>query len=201
MKLLEDIKAGIISRDLDLICRAYNKITGENIKVPPEEKKFDIDTANKRELYKYINSYNENMKPIKSYTLEDLRGIALIYKTCEEKEEIETVEEPVETIKSFHTEDSNNHEENNGVFITNHNNLLPIDKKIINQPINDDKLEARISTTKEFKKSQPRDAFTNVQAACELCSSQVMVHPKRVNNGVSGPSCVCDQCMKKGRKV
>jgi hypothetical protein len=94
MTPLTKIENGILGGDWTLVCEGFNKITGKNLTPPvvvvPEEV-FDPNKASKKELYEFIkNKYNSSIVAMKSFSIDELREMIVIF-GAEENEEIEVV--------------------------------------------------------------------------------------------------------------
>lgn len=194
MKVLKGIKDGILKGDWEKVCSAYNRITGESLK--PPTKVFDPQTAKKQELYDWLKK-KRSLDPIKSYSLVELREIAVLFGMDDSSPETSlTTEVRQEILPTSEIID-----DSNSVFVTDAAKLLPIDKRIIDSSLNDPSRSEFIEsgTHKSFKKEPSRSQFEYANIQCSVCGEQAKVHPKRIIKTDSGVDTKCDRCAGKRR--
>jgi hypothetical protein len=191
MKLLEDIEKGILAGDWKQVVKAYNKLTGKDIKVPDL---FDHKTANKRDVFNYLtNKMKITLRPIKEYTLEELRDLVDFYKNNTDNNKFDNIDniefedkEIVEAIKKS-TPDVNAGE---FLFITNPDavpeELKNMRPRLTDFPVYDDE--------KPIENKTYRAPVKFIKARCKKCNNMVERHPQFVVHSQGEDICVCEKC-------
>jgi hypothetical protein len=81
MTPLNKIETGIMTANWGLVCEGFNKLTGKKLAPPApkeEPKAFNPETAGKKQLYDFLKGFMQ-MEPMKSYSTEELREMALVH--------------------------------------------------------------------------------------------------------------------------
>ena len=198
MKLLEDIKQSILKADWEGVCRAYNKITGENISPPILVKEFDIKTAKKADLYKWLKD-RRTMDDPKKYTTNQLRDLAELFKTIEETEkESEGVSEQHKTNLQNSPLPSNV----SSTFYVASDDIIAGDKALLESGLRippDHQKFIAAGNNSEFTPSYGRRNFELVDATCLICKTPCKTRPENVSDITGVLSTTCETCMSMKR--
>jgi hypothetical protein len=200
MKLLEEIKQSILNGDWAGVCRAYNKITGENISPPVLIKEFDIQTAKKADLYQWLKERRE-MDDSKKYTTAKLRELAELFKMMEDisedtEESIEEVSVPAQPVQN---------KSSNMVaapFYVSGADLTVADKKLAESSIAippDHKKFIDSGYNNEFTPASGRMGFELEEATCLVCNALCKTRPENISTITGVPSTTCERCMSTRR--
>lgn len=180
MTPLTNIENGILSGNWNLVCKGFNKLTGKNLSAPIPivatlENTFDVDTASKRELYKYLKGFIDP-EPMKSYSTEELREMASIYSMGDLEDIVEEVVDVVYPVKKDNgfTKPFKSPEilPNGGQFLdgfryhSGKKKLLPIDRIKVKAVI-DPQLKNVGDPTADYT---PREPTEKVKNTCLKCS-------------------------------
>jgi hypothetical protein len=162
MTPLNKIETGIITANWGLVCEGFNKLTGKKLTPPvakEEPKAFDPETANKRELYAFLQE-TMDMQPMKSYSIEELREMALVH-AMEKTYEDSTTPNVVQPV----------HEEGGPIFLdgfrftSGKKKLLPMDMEKVIATL-DPQLALVKDPTNEYN---PRKPPKRIQVRCLKC--------------------------------
>lgn len=196
MKLLQDMKTAILAGDWTGVCKAYNKITGENIQPPVEIKVFDSKTAKKRELYEWLTGRRE-MDEYKKYTTEELRELVETFEMLESvsHEEIDA-EEPVD-VPSIPR--PTNRSPASSPFYVSGKDMTLGDKKLAEAAIQiPDSIQKKLGMDDPdsfIPQPSLRPAFSLEKAKCLVCGEDCMTRPENISNITGVASTTCEQCM------
>jgi hypothetical protein len=200
VKLLQDMKTAILAGDWTGVCKAYNKITGENIQPPVEIKVFDSKTAKKRELYDWLRDRRE-MDEYKKYTTEELRELAETFQMlemaqCHIEEAEMAAEEPVDA--PYIPRPTNRSPASSPFYVSGKDMTLG-DKKLAEAAIQiPDSIQKKLGMDDpDSFTPQPslRPAFSWEKAKCLVCGEECMTRPENISNITGVASTTCEQCM------
>lgn len=202
MKLLEDMKAAILAGDWTSVCKAYNKITGEDIQPPIQIKVFDSKTAKKKELYEWLTKRRQ-MDEYKKYSTADLRDLTETFEALESMAGIElTNPSPSISCLSVATaEESPRYSQasDNSPFYVSGQDITVADKKLAEAS-----LRIPDSVQKQLGVDDPnaftpqpslRPKFEMVDAVCLYCKASCKARPESVSNVTGVESTTCETCM------
>jgi hypothetical protein len=200
LKLLQDMKTAILAGDWTDVCKAYNKITGENIQPPVEIKVFDSKTAKKRELYEWLTGRRE-MDEYKKYTTAELRELAETFEMLEiaqcHIEEAEMASEEPNDAPPY-SKSSSVPPATSSFYISGKDMTLG-DKKLAEAAIQiPDSIQKKLGMDDpDSFTPQPslRPAFSLEKATCLVCNKECMTRPENISNITGVASTTCEQCM------
>lgn len=190
-KLLDVIEEGILSGNWDIVCSAYNKLTGKNIRAPQkiEAPQFNLDRATKKQIIeelKKLNLYEDRLSKLK---IDDLRDYYNLI-TQEEDSHSTTTESVPQDTKL--------------VNISPNPEYTYIPASAENKILNGDKMPLRVvlsdfeSYNDEKSPTQKAKRPTNVVSAkCIKCGSVGKTSLARVIAGVGSPNekaYICPKC-------
>lgn len=174
-KILDDMKAGILSADWQGVVNAYNKISGDSISYDdikfPEEL-LDPNSMSKAQLYKHLSDLGYVKAPQKEFTKSDLVEIFQIH-TSDTSEVAEGLSEPMPMGEDF-------------IFrFGDPKNTLEVDKVPIKYR-EDPELKKVKESNKPAQKRKPPEM---AQKSCVKCGAGFSEPVNKISSGVC-PKCV-----------
>lgn len=202
MKLLQDMKTAILASDWNGVCKAYNKITGEDIRPPVVIKVFNSKTAKKKELYDWLSERRE-MDEYKKYTTTELRDLAETFEMlemadCHLDEAEMAAEEPVQ-VESTTSLPKYSQSSATSPFYVSGGDITVSDKKLAEAPLQiPDSIQKKLGADDPNSFTpQPslRPKFEMVDAVCLYCKASCKARPESISNITGEASTTCEKCM------
>lgn len=191
-KITDNIKNGILTKNWNLICDSYFRLTGEKVEVPEDTAPatvIDPFTMNKKDLYKYLTVDLEcRLGPMKSYQLDDLKVILTA--------SLET-DEPklVAANKINESENASTSPEFTYVPPQKKDRVLNMDKKRLPVNLNDFPSYGDEGKSK-VERNRASAAAIKVNATCIRCKKSAAVNPAIIIKGVDNneKNYICEKC-------